>query len=74
MSLHELLLLAGLVQVEVNGVSIVRLAWDAAQGGLGALIAVAGIASSVSLLNLRLETNDSFLQSSVQCVVFSVQC
>ena len=43
MSLHELFLLAGLLQMEVNGVSIVRLAGvrlDAAQGGLGAQIAL----------------------------------
>ena len=52
MSLHELFLLAGLLQVEVDGVGIVGLAGvrlDAAQGGLRAFIAVA----SISLLNLR---------------------
>ena len=55
MSLHELLLLAGLLQVEVNGVSVVILAGirlDAAQGGLRAFIS-----PSICLLNLRLEPN-----------------
>ena len=60
MSLHELLLLAGLLQVEVDGVGVVGLArvgLDAAQGGFRAFIAVTCITTSFCLLNLRLETN-----------------
>ena len=56
MSLHELLLLAGLLQVEVNGVGVVGLAGvrlDAAQGRFRAFIAVTGVTSSICLLNLR---------------------
>ena len=52
MRLDELLLLAGLLQVEVNGVSIVRLAGvrlDAAQGGLRAFIAVPDVSPGVDL-------------------------
>ena len=60
MSLHELFLLAGLLQVEVDGVGVVGLVGvrlDAAQGGFRAFIAVTCLTTYICLLDLRLETN-----------------